>query len=325
MQICSGIKTPRYDMRTTHEEADVILVQQAIIIATQVKPTCIKVVSDDTDVFILLLYYYRMTNMTCKLLMEGTSSLRTTANIGATVKRHWNIIPELPAAHAITGCDSVAFIGKATALKVLAKGVKLTSVGDRTATLDGVIKEATSFVGQCYGGKQTDNMSKVRLEMWLNKTGKRKLASPPKLKSIPLTTESFVKNFKKAHYQTIIWKSALQPHPTALDPTDFGWSKDELSKSLLPVTLKPNIAIAPADILQAVRCGCATNQPCNSSRYVCCHAHLSCTAFCKCYQSENCHNKWTKVTNKTVTIVMMKARMLRDSPTIQRVVLKHTI
>lgn len=63
--------------------------------------------------------------------MKGTSSLKTTTDIGATVKRHWDIIPGLPAAHAITGCDSVAFMwgtGKATALKVLAKGVKLTSV-----------------------------------------------------------------------------------------------------------------------------------------------------------------------------------------------------
>ena len=49
-----GIRIMRQDMRTTHEEADVIMTSQALQIALEKTP--VTVVSDDTDVFLLLLH-----------------------------------------------------------------------------------------------------------------------------------------------------------------------------------------------------------------------------------------------------------------------------
>jgi len=77
-------------------------------------------VADDTDVFLLLLYYCNKGDITCKVLMtiEGRSFL----DIKAPVETHKQVIPDLLAAHALTGCDTVASshgIGKMTALKVL--------------------------------------------------------------------------------------------------------------------------------------------------------------------------------------------------------------
>ena len=43
-------------LRTTHEEADVILVQQTVNVAVAEGVECITVMSDDTDVVFLLLY-----------------------------------------------------------------------------------------------------------------------------------------------------------------------------------------------------------------------------------------------------------------------------
>ena len=52
-----GIKTLRHDMSTTHEETDVIIPQQ-VITAKEEGATCMKVTSDDTDVFVLSLHFY---------------------------------------------------------------------------------------------------------------------------------------------------------------------------------------------------------------------------------------------------------------------------
>ena len=90
------------DLKTSHEEADVIIPQQVVHIAAQ-GIRCISVICDDTDVFLLLLHYYHQ-------LMEGTTSQRTTTDIAATVKKHANIVPQLLAAHALSGCDTVAYM-----------------------------------------------------------------------------------------------------------------------------------------------------------------------------------------------------------------------
>ena len=57
VQICDGQFADRYDLHTTYEEADVVIIQQAVhLAATGINS--IRVVADDTDEFVLLLYYY---------------------------------------------------------------------------------------------------------------------------------------------------------------------------------------------------------------------------------------------------------------------------
>jgi len=53
-----GIVTERKDLELTHEEAGVIIPRQVVHAATQ-GSMCIKVINDDTDVFILLVHYYQ--------------------------------------------------------------------------------------------------------------------------------------------------------------------------------------------------------------------------------------------------------------------------
>ena len=57
--------------------------------------------------------------------MESSSKARTLTDIGATAKQHADIACQLLAAHALTWCDTDAFmfgIGKAKAVKVLLSG-----------------------------------------------------------------------------------------------------------------------------------------------------------------------------------------------------------
>ena len=108
-------------MRTTHEEADVIIAQQALSLARMNKMV-IKVVADDTDIFILLLYIYHTQQLTCDLLMSGTNAARSSSCIKSTALLNTDILTHLLPAHVLTGCDTVSYIwgiGKSTVVKAL--------------------------------------------------------------------------------------------------------------------------------------------------------------------------------------------------------------
>ena len=109
--IFKGVAIERMDFETTHEEADVIIPRQVVDAATQ-GSNGIKVICNDKDVFILLTHYYQQCSLSCIVLMEGTTTSRMEAviDIGATAKQHAVIAGQLIAAHALTGCDTVAFM-----------------------------------------------------------------------------------------------------------------------------------------------------------------------------------------------------------------------
>ena len=52
----------------------------------------------------------------------------------------------------------------------------------------------------------------MRLLTWGKRT-RKKLTSIPKLEYLPSTTEIFLINVLRAHYQACIWNSSLQPRP----------------------------------------------------------------------------------------------------------------
>ena len=62
IEIYKGRVTPRDDIRTTHEEADVIIVQQMVQLAS-IGVQNILVICDDTDVFVLLLHFFVPENL----------------------------------------------------------------------------------------------------------------------------------------------------------------------------------------------------------------------------------------------------------------------
>ena len=87
VQISNGGEVvTRTDLATTHEEADNIIVQQAMMCARTNEQSEITVVSDDTDVFILLVHYYHTENMRNHIIMESPIKERTAIDIGKTVR-----------------------------------------------------------------------------------------------------------------------------------------------------------------------------------------------------------------------------------------------
>ena len=160
VEIKNGHIRNRYDLQTHQEEADIIIVQQVLRCAKEADR--IAVVSDDTDVFVLLVYHYNEAKLSLPMKMESPSRERAVIDIQLTVEKHKNIVKQLLPAHALSGCDTVACyfgVGKGSVVKTLRAGYKLDTLGNTDVALDVVIKESTQFKMACYGMKDAKDMS----------------------------------------------------------------------------------------------------------------------------------------------------------------------
>ena len=164
-------------------------------------PAGITVVSDDTDVFVLLLHYYLEDGLTLLVTMQSPIKDRIVVDIGKTVEKtpkYYSRNPCCSHPFWLWHCCMLLWHWENTVLKV--------SFGPYIdAPLPAVIEQATLFMTACYGQK-CDTMSNARLTAWAAKTGKGQV-STPRLCSLPPTTEAFVENVKRAHHQASIWRS----------------------------------------------------------------------------------------------------------------------
>ena len=106
LEINRGVIIKCHDMKTTQEETDTMIVQQV----AELKATKVLVVADDTDIVVLLLHFYCQGDISAStsVLMVSPICGRAVIDINATVDLHRVIIPDVLAAHGLTGCDTVA-------------------------------------------------------------------------------------------------------------------------------------------------------------------------------------------------------------------------
>ena len=140
-----------FDLETQHEEADIIIIHQVLYCAEQ---ACqIVVISDDTNVFVLLLHHYQMAGMQMPMTMESPSKERAIFDIKATLAKHQKVMQNLLPANAISGCDAVACysgIEKDTVIKILKDDrYDLSAIRNVDAPLKKVTDQATCFVSAC--------------------------------------------------------------------------------------------------------------------------------------------------------------------------------
>ena len=294
VEISRGQVTKRNDMITTQEEADTIIVQQVARITDET----VIVVADDTDIFLLLLYFCSRGDITCNVLMASPVSGRAVLDISATVQKHKRIITELLQTHELTGCDTVAScfgIGKVTGLKVLKTGIyRLNLLGDTESSISDVEEQAVQFMLACYGQSTCRSLTEARQKMWTVKVGRSKAAMPA-LCYLPPTSESFRQNILRAHLQMKIWLNSLESQPPDLDPTSYGWSKDKGTKALSPTTVAVGVNLVPEEILKLIKCSCRSDKPCQANRCSCKSAGIACTVFWVCQSGLLCHNRNTEL------------------------------
>ena len=290
IEITKGLIIPRPDIATNHEEADVIIVQQTFM-AIEQGAKCPSVMADDTDVYALLSHFYFLKGLNIPMFMESPVQGRQTVDIRATVKDQENakILPNLLAAHGLSGCDTVAKchgIGKTKVINALKQQKhSLRCLGDLNASWEDVLNQSTAFMLACYGVTKVNSMTQGRVNQWKTKVG-RGNSNMPKLCSLPPTDAAFVENLKRAHLQICIWKHALDLNAPDLDPVQYGWKKDENTKSLVAVTVPSDTELAPSYIQELIKCSCSSDPPCVSANCGCNKAGLACSVFCTCKMTE---------------------------------------
>ena len=124
-KVKNGLIIERTDLSTSHEEADVTIVQQAYQFIIDVSIKSIYVIYDNTNIFVLFAYFYQKLDLQANVFIQATSGEQSIVDIDFTVKVNKEIIPGILAAHAASGCDTVAIYpgaGKASLVKKLRMG-----------------------------------------------------------------------------------------------------------------------------------------------------------------------------------------------------------
>ena len=106
LQCQSGIIIARGNLRTTHEEADVIIPMQVASAIAEGKKD-IAVNCDDTDVFVLICHLYQKQNWKSNVFIKGFSKDADLVSIQKNVENNSGIMPYLAACHILTGCYTV--------------------------------------------------------------------------------------------------------------------------------------------------------------------------------------------------------------------------
>ena len=88
-----GVVIRREDIKATHEEADAIIVAQAIYAAKEENKHAV-VVADDTDVYILLLYHYQAESLNTPMKLKSIQAGRVFIGVTATVRKLGDLIAE---------------------------------------------------------------------------------------------------------------------------------------------------------------------------------------------------------------------------------------
>ena len=204
VEICNAGVTDLPHLRTTHEEADVVIIQQVVYLARSGKNS-IRVIADDTDIFVLLIHYYKFEQLTCNLVMIGSSAGRACVDIKATLEKLMDIIDNVLPAHVLSGCDTVACLCgscNGTVLKVLrSEQWSLDKLGVTQEQIDDVMPQCVSFIAACYGHQAESSMTAVRYKIWTHKMGNHKLNTALKLRVLPPTTEAYEQHVRRAHLQ----------------------------------------------------------------------------------------------------------------------------
>ena len=222
----------RNDLKSSHEEADINIVKQCMSCAVE-KNRYIKIICEDTDVFVLLTAYILTYSIESLVFIEAFASNRSIVDINKTARRSAEIVLSLIAAHTLSGCDNVPKmfgIGKKKIVSILQQGFHLQKLVGIQSEKTSIIEECSKFVAACYGFKDESNLTKARFFLWVRRTMKNLTTTQrlPKLESLPPTTGVFQLNVLCAHFQACIWMNCLDENRHEMDPVKVSKTKNTI-------------------------------------------------------------------------------------------------
>ena len=293
LKLSGGNESSLDEFRASHEEADdrIMLSIHQVYLQNN-KSVSVTVLTPDTDILVSLLYHLNNEwNGLNLFLMKNSSALKVPG------KKQWEVFPlldvvshfgdpvisQLPAGHALTGCDTVAKVGtKAAMLKTLMSEEDDHMLLDfgRDRLDNDMLALAEKFLIKVISKKHSscDTFNQLRHKMFLRLDKK-------KLTELPCSSDEIRENIKRANLQTKTWMSSPFIDVSQFtDPTDHGFSYDEGSSLLIP-TLS-TVASKPADVPEP----CSNCRTCVKVTCRCRQAGVACSDFCSCSEGTGCKN-----------------------------------
>ena len=244
--------------------------------------------SPDTDVFLLLIYYYDLLPMATTFRTGRGASLRD-INIRSCVEAIGvNRSKAILGFHTFTGCDQTSRFNKKSKSawwKVFMEASDkilqaLTSLGENESlpSLD-TIELLENFVASLYGHSKCPEDVSTLCELRWYLFSKYQCDAD----MLPTPTAGSLKyKIFRCHYITIVLRRshlALQHLPMAVN---YGWMPKE-SGNLIPIMTDD--LPTPIALIELSSCSCKSQ--CSSNRCRCRKNGFSCTDMCKCIE---CHN-----------------------------------
>jgi hypothetical protein len=291
-----------------HDEADITMVSYVLESARNGKKV-IRVLSDDTDVFILLVYWIYREHLESKVQMERWDG--TVLDINSTCINLGPKCLQLLGMHALTGCDTTSYPygkGKTTALKTLLAGdfPGLANVlGEVGATSKDLMEAAKTYFTALYGQPPGTSLQSARYSLF---TKKKK---SPKVMALPPTSDNMLQHVLRAHLQIMLWKAAKQRSPPdeSANIANFGWEfNDDIP---MPVIVRGDTA--PPELTDMIKCQCkAHGRMCSTETCGCHKERISCTSCCNCSSEAGCCNPFT-VTEKPTSATKNEDGTISDA------------
>ena len=272
MSCCSGSCDEVPELCIDIEEADSRIIPHALH-AVKDGLERIVVLSADTDVFVLLLYYWDT------LHVEGLNELWMKAGVRDST-RHipihslafrigFDLCKVIPAVHTQTGCDYTSKVGtKPAALKANPLVLENFGLSRSGPTEEDIAKAEMYLVQVMKKGTPLTNMDSLRDKQYHHSKGLS-------LDELPPTSHAIDFHIRRAHYATHEMTTILTQslNQTPLNPLSYGFEKQD-------ETLVPIRGVRPIPEEFAIHCNCVK---CATERWCSCHQNnLPCCTFCKC-------------------------------------------
>ena len=268
-----------------HEEADTLLILYGIDVAKNDPFQELIVCSPDTDVFLLLIAFYKSL-CTRTLFRTGKGSNNRDIDIGAA----YEALGEEKASaligfHSFTGCDVTSkFFGKSklSSWKAFTKSPSdvlyaFRKLGEDSLVIPNSVKDALYlFILNLYcptRPKHVTTIADLRWHLYMK--------SQVEPEMLPPTQGALDYKIKRSHFVSQIWRKADEAVPIIPNPEEFGWKlKDGVYEAVLT-----DLSPVPDVVAELSFCKCQTN--CNSMRCKCKKNDLTCTEMCSCTNCEN--------------------------------------
>ncbi len=228
------------ELRSEHEEADTRLIFHANFVAEvqQEADTVVVIRSNDTDVFILLLYHARFINahvwMDVGVNAKNNRRMVDISRLATQLTRP--LCDALPSFHALTGCDYTAsFMRKAKwkPFKIMRASDKFTTAMSRLGECEVIDPDVAATVEEylcvVYGVNNITNLDEVRLHLFRKLFAPKEKTDPlKKIKAadpccLPPCKRVLEQKLRRTNFVAFVWKNARKANPVEFGPDGHGW------------------------------------------------------------------------------------------------------